>query len=43
MLADVTGDRRGRTAVDDAVIAIRDAMRVGTLATINTAFWADKL
>jgi hypothetical protein len=31
------------TAVDDAVIAIRDAMRVGTLATINTAFWADKL
>ena len=31
------------TAVDDAVIAIRDAMRVGTLATINTAFWAEKL
>jgi hypothetical protein len=31
------------TAVDDAAIAIRDAMRVGTLATINTAFWADKL
>ena len=31
------------TAVDDAVIAIRDAMRVGTLATINTAFWADKV
>ena len=31
------------TAGDDAVIAIRDAMRVGTLATINTAFWADKL
>jgi hypothetical protein len=31
------------TAVDDAVIAIRDAMRVGQLATINTAFWADKL
>jgi hypothetical protein len=31
------------TAVDDAVIAIRDAMRTGTLATINTAFWADKL
>jgi hypothetical protein len=31
------------TAVDDAVIAIRDAMRVGTLATINPSFWADKL
>lgn len=31
------------TAVDDAAIAIRDAMRVGTLATINTAFWANKL
>lgn len=31
------------TAVDDASIAIRDAMRVGALATINTAFWADKL
>ncbi len=27
------------TAVDDAVIPIR----IGTLATINTAFWADKL
>jgi hypothetical protein len=27
----------------DAVIAIRDAMRTGTLATISTAFWADKL
>lgn len=31
------------TAVDDAAIAIRDAMRVGTLAAINPAFWADKL
>lgn len=31
------------TAVDDAMIAIRDAMRVGTLATINAEFWTDKL
>jgi hypothetical protein len=31
------------TAVDDAVIAIRDAMRIGHLATINTEFWADEL
>lgn len=31
------------TAVDDAASAIRDAMRVGALATINIAFWVDKL
>lgn len=31
------------TAVDDAVIAIRDAMRVGTLAAINPTFWRPQL
>ncbi|OKH64785.1 hypothetical protein EB74_08625 [Mycobacterium sp. SWH-M5] len=31
------------TAVDDSVIAIRDAMRSGDLASINPVFWKDKL
>jgi hypothetical protein len=31
------------TAVDDAVIAIRDAMRVGRLARIKPVCWEDKL
>lgn len=31
------------TAIDDAIIAIRDAMRLGDLTSINPQFWADKL
>lgn len=31
------------TAVDDAIIAIRDAMRTGTLADVNPTFWKPQL
>ncbi|ART74322.1 hypothetical protein BTO20_37505 (plasmid) [Mycobacterium dioxanotrophicus] len=31
------------TAVDDAVIAIRDAMRTGTLSEVNPTFWKPQL
>lgn len=32
-----------QTAIDDAIIALRDTMRVNNLASINPEFWADKL
>lgn len=32
-----------QTAIDDAIITLRDTMRVNNLASINPEFWADKL